>query len=252
MRLENKIAVISAGASGMGRAGALLFAKEGAYVNILDLDQDNGEKVVTEIRRAGGKASFLYTNMTDITSIKESIERVKEEHGQIDILWNHVGTPGPTGIEEVNEKDFDFTLNLNLKSVFFTSKYVVPLMKETGSIIFTSSISGLVGSPFSPVYSAAKGAIINLVRSLSLHLGSKNIRVNSICPGLTETPMMNQFLKRDEDDDIKENAQLLLNRIALGRFGNTQDMANAVLFLASDDSIYITGVNLPVDGGYTA
>lgn len=253
MRLQNKIAVISAGASGMGKAGAILFAKEGAVVNILDINEENGQAVVQEIRENGGEANFFRTDMTSVHDIQSTIEQISKKYGQIDILWNHAGTPGPGSIESVEENEFDFALDLNIKSGFFMTKCILPFMeKNGGSIIFTSSISGLVGSYFSPVYSAAKGGVSNLVRALAMSLGKKKIRVNSICPGFTETPMLQQFLKRSEEDDMEANAQKVLSRVPLGRFAHAEDVANTALFLASDESVYITGVNLPVDGGYTA
>ncbi len=253
LRLKNKVAVISAGASGMGKAGALLFAKEGAIVNILDINQEGGIQVVKEIREKGGKANFLHTDMTSLSAISAAIEEIKTEHERIDVLWNHVGIPGPPGIEEVEEKDFDIAMTLNVKSSFFTTQYALPLMKESGgSIIFTASIGGLVASPFSPVYSAAKGAIVNLVRSLSVRLGKDQIRVNAICPGLTETPMLKDFLTRTPEDDFEQNKRLMLNNIPLGRAAQPIDIANTALFLASDESAFISGVNLAVDGGYIA
>lgn len=253
MRLENKVAVISAGASGMGKAGAILFASEGAIVNILDINQENGEQVVSEIRNNGGQANFYYTDMSNVEAIRTSIDQIKQEYNRIDILWNHVGIPGPSGLLDVEEKDYDFCMNLNIKSGFFTTKYVVPAMEERGgSIIFTTSASGVQGSPFSPVYSAAKGGVVNLVRALAKNLGPKNIRVNSVSPGLTETPMMNQFLKRTEEDDIEENKRIITSKIALGRLAAPIDIANGALFLASDESTYVSGINLAVDGGQTA
>lgn len=253
MRLKNKVAVITAGASGMGKEGAILFAKEGATVNIIDINEEGGKEVVDEIEANGGKAYFYKTDVTDVKAIEQTVKAIAKECGRIDLLWNHAGIPGPGGVNDVNEKDFDFALDLNIKSGFFMTKEVVPYMEENGgSILFTSSISGLVGSYFSPVYSAAKGGISNLVHSLSLSLGEKNIRVNSVCPGFTETPMLKNFLKRDEEDDLEANAEKVLSRVPLGRFAYAKDVANAALFLLSDESVYITGVNLPVDGGYRA
>lgn len=253
MRLKNKVAVITAGASGIGREGAILFAKEGATVNIIDINEDGGKAVVSEIEANGGKAYFYKTDVTDVKAIKNTVQSIIKESGRVDLLWNHAGIPGPSGLNDVNEKDFDFALDLNIKSGFFMTKEVVPYMEENGgSILFTSSISGLVGSYFSPVYSAAKGGVSNLVHSLSMSLGDKNIRVNSVCPGFTETPMLKTFLKRDEDDDMEENAEKVLSRVPLGRFAYATDVAKAALFLLSDESNFITGVNLPVDGGYRA
>ncbi|GIN96613.1 putative oxidoreductase YxbG [Siminovitchia terrae] len=253
MRLQNKVAIITAGASGMGKAGAKLFSKEGAIVNILDINEESGQAVVEEIEASGGKAHFYRTDMTSVEDIKATVDKITDKYRKIDILWNHAGTPGPGGVDQVEEDGFDFALDLNVKSGFFLTKYVLPFMKDNGgSIIFTSSISGLVGSYFSPVYSTAKGGVSNMVRALAMSLGEHKIRVNSVCPGFTETPMLKEFLARDEDDDMEANANKVLSRVPLGRFAYAEDVANAALFLASDESVYITGVNLPVDGGYTA
>ncbi|MCM3766213.1 SDR family NAD(P)-dependent oxidoreductase [Neobacillus niacini] len=252
MRLKGKVAVITAAASGMGKAGALLFAKEGAVVNILDFDKENGEKVVQQIRETGGEANFFDTNLLDMTEIKKVIEDIYDNNGKINVLWNHAGTPGPSDLEEVEESEYNFAMDLNLKSGFFTTQYVVPIMKQIGggSIIYTASIAGLKASPFSPVYAAGKGAVVNIVRSLAVRFGSDNIRFNCICPGLVETPMMEKFLKRSENDNLEKNKQTLLDNIPLGRLAKPKDIANAALFLASDESEYISGINLPVDGAY--
>ena len=252
MRLDGKVAIISAGASGIGKAGAVLFARKGAKVNILDINQKKGEEVVKEIRENGGEANFYKTDLMDIASIKKVIEEINNQYGKIDVLWNHVGTAGPSGLEEVEELEYDLTMDLNVKSGFFTTKYAVPVMKKNGggSIIFTASVSGLVASPYSPVYSAAKGAVVNLVRSLAVRLGKEQIRVNGISPGTTETPMMQKFLKRSEKDNFEENKRYIIDAIPLGRIAQPEEIANTALFLASDESAYISGVNLPVDGAY--
>lgn len=252
MRLKDKVTVISAAASGMGKEGALLFAKEGAIVNVLDINEEAGQAVVDEIKSNGGEAYFYRVDLSDLNEIESVIKTIGDKFNRIDVLWNHAGIPGPKGVEDVEEDEFDFAMDLNVKSGFFMTKYALAYMKGGESIIFTASTSGLFGSPLSPVYSAAKGAVVNLVRGLAIRLGSRNIRVNSVCPGLTETPMMNQFLKRTEDDDVESNKRKFTDNIPLGRVGNPKDIAKAALFLASDDSEYISGVNLPVDGGFTA
>ncbi|WP_093266002.1 SDR family NAD(P)-dependent oxidoreductase [Psychrobacillus sp. OK032] len=254
MKLAGKVAVISAAASGMGRAGANLFAKEGAKVVILDVNQEQGELVVEEIKQSGGEAQFYKIDLIELDAIKEVIDRIDLQYGKIDVLWNHVGTPGPNGFENVTEEEYDFAMGLNLKSGFFTTQYALKSIRKagTGSIIFTSSVGGLKASPTSVVYSTGKGAVVNLVRSLAVNLAKEKIRVNGICPSLAETPMMAQFLARSKDDDPEKNKQFLLERIPLGRFARPDDIAKAALFLASDESTYISGVNLPVDGAYMA
>lgn len=253
MRLDKKVAVITAGASGMGKAGALRFAQEGAIVHIVDINEEAGIEVKEEIERNGGESYFYKVDLSSVRQIESLAEEIMKVSPTVDILWNHAGIPGPGGVEDVEEHPFDFALDLNIKSGFFLTKLLLPALKQNGaSVIFTSSISGLVGSYFSPVYSAAKGGVSNMVRALAMNLGEHKIRVNSVCPGFTETPMLKEFLARDEDDDLEENAKKVLTRVPLGRFAHAEDVANAALFLASDESVYITGVNLPVDGGYRA
>lgn len=257
MRLKDKVALITASGSGMGRASAVLFAKEGAKVVVADVSEEKGRETVGIIQKQGGEACFIRVDMSRIDSVKSMIDFTVEKYNGIDILFNHAGRPGPAGIEEVQEDDWDFMMSLNVKGGFFAVKYALPTMRKQGkgTILFTGSTSGMFASPLSPAYSASKGAVINMVRGLAVRLAREkaNIRVNCICPGPMDTPMLNDFCSRPGEEEIAEkNKEKLLDYIPWGRFGNAEEFAYAALFLASDESSYMTGVIMPFDGGITA
>ena len=255
MRLKDKVAIITAAGSGMGREGAILFANEGAKVAVVDIDPKGGEETVEIITENGGDAFFKQLDVTDLPNLKKLIEDTFSRYGRLDIIWNHAGIPGAGGFGSISEKEFDEAMDINTKSAFFGAQYFAEQIKETsrgGSIIFTSSVSGVRGSPMSPLYSACKGALVTLARSLAKLLGKYNIRVNVIAPGIAETPMRFQFLTRTPQDNYSENLNMLLKQVAFGKLVDPKDVAYAALFFASDESAFITGVTLPVDGGYVA
>jgi NAD(P)-dependent dehydrogenase (short-subunit alcohol dehydrogenase family) len=255
MRLKDKVAIITASGSGMGREGAILFAKEGAKVAVVDIDPKGGEETVKIITDDGGEAFFEQLDVTDLPKLKKLIEDTFDKYGRLDIIWNHAGIPGAGGFGAISEKEFDEAMDINIKSAFFGAQYFAETVKETskgGSIIFTSSVSGIRGSPMSPLYSTCKGALVTLARSLAKLLGKYNIRVNVIAPGIAETPMRFQFLTRTPQDNYDDNLNMLLKQVAFGKLVDPKDVANAALFFASDESAFITGVTLPVDGGYVA
>ena len=255
MRLKDKVAIITAAGSGMGREGAILFAKEGAKVAVVDIDPKGGEETVKSITENGGEAFFEQLDVTDLPRLKKLIEDTFKKYGRLDIIWNHAGIPGAGGFGAISEKEFDEAMDINTKSAFFGAQYFAETVKETskgGSIIFTSSVSGVRGSPMSPLYSACKGALGTLARSLAKLLGKYNIRVNVIAPGIAETPMRFQFLTRTPQDNYDDNLNMLLKQVAFGKLVDPKDVAYAALFFASDESAFVTGVTLPVDGGYVA
>lgn len=255
MRLKDKVAIITAAGSGMGREGAILFAKEGAKVGVVDIDPKGGRETVKMIAETDGKAFFKQLDVTDLPNLKKLIEDTFNKYGRLDIIWNHAGIPGAGGFGTISEEEFDEAMDINTKSAFFGAQYFAETVKETskgGSIIFTSSVSGVRGSPMSPLYSACKGALVTLARSLAKLLGKYNIRVNVIAPGIADTPMRFQFLTRTPQDNYDENLSMLLKQVAFGKLVDPKDVANAALFLASDESTFITGVTIPVDGGYVA
>ena len=255
MRLAGKLAAITAAASGMGAAAARLFAKEGAAVAVIDLNRDGAETVVGEIAQAGGRAVAIQADLADMDAAKGAIGQAIDALGGLDILWNHAGHPGPARVEGVDLADFDLAIDLNIKQALVCTGVAVPAMRARGGgcILFTSSVAGLVGSQFSPVYSAAKFGVTGLAKALAGRLAADNIRVNAICPGPIETPMLQVFMGRpDEQADVEQNLARMRAFIPLGRTGKPEEVAAAALFLASDEASYVTGVALPVDGGYTA
>ncbi len=259
MRLQNKIGIVTAAASGMGRAGALRFAKEGACVAVVDLDAGKAEDVVNEIVRGGGQAFALAGDLSQESFARGIVHETVSKYGGLDFLWAHAGHPGPSAIEDLDLKDFDFAINLNVRSVLASVVEAIPVMKQRGkgSILFTASSSGLVGSPFSPVYSAAKFGVVGLAKSLAKRYGKDAIRVNVLCPGTTDTPMLRVFVARPDHPATQglDPEELVLKRGAvnpLGRMARPEEIANAALFLLSDEASFITGASLAVDGGVTA
>lgn len=254
MRLENRIALVTAGGSGMGRAGARRFASEGAHVVVTDVDANAAKETVSLIEADGGSAEAHELDVADIEQVTSVVDNVDRQHGVLHVVYNHAGIPGAAGLD-MSEKDFDLAVDINLKGAFFVAGRTVPLLERAegkGSMIFTASVSGLVGSPLSPLYSLTKGGIVLLMKSLALQLAPKGIRVNAICPGPINTPMFPAFFGRDPGADVDDLVKGFMTAIPLGRQGQPEEIANAALFLACDESSFVTGVPLPVDGGYLA
>jgi NAD(P)-dependent dehydrogenase (short-subunit alcohol dehydrogenase family) len=254
MRLKDRIALITAAGSGMGRAGALRMAEEGAHVIATDLDGGAAKDTVGLIHAAGGSAEAHVLNVADTDALAAMAQDIGSRHGVLHILYNHAGIPGVAGID-IAERDFDIAVDVNLKGAFFLTGKCVDLLAAAdgkGSVIFTASVSGIVGSPLSPLYSMTKGGIVLLMRSLALKLAPQGIRVNAICPGPIATPMLPQFFGRDTGDDVTDLMDSFTTAVPMGRRGLPEEIANAALFLASDEASFITGVALPVDGGYLA
>ena len=255
MRLKNRIAMISAAASGMGRAGALLFAREGAKVAAIDVDAAGAEAVAEEIRAAGGEAVAIAADLSRDDEARRIVGATTDAFGGLDILWNHVGHPGPGRIEGVDMDDYAIAMDLNIRSVLVTTAEALPALRARGGgvILFTASIAGLAGSPFSPIYSAAKFGVVGLMQSMACRYGPEGIRVNAVCPAPIETPMLEVFMLRpDTQGDRAANRERMEANIPLGRAGKPEEVANAALFLCSDEASFINGVALPVDGGYMA
>lgn len=258
MRMAGKSGIVTAGASGMGAAGALRFAKEGASVAVVDRDDAKTQAVVDAIRAEGGTAIALCGDLLDEGFSRDIVHRAAEAFGNIDFLWNHVGHPGPAAMEGLDLAEFDMTINLNLRTVMATTSEAMPwLSKRGGSVLFTSSTAGLVGSPFSPVYSIAKFGVIGLSRSLAKRYGPAGVRFNVICPGSIDTPMLRVFAARPDQESTKgaDKEALAAQRAAsnpMNRLGQPEEIANAALFLLSDEASFVTGATLSVDGGSTA
>jgi NAD(P)-dependent dehydrogenase (short-subunit alcohol dehydrogenase family) len=252
--LKGKYAVVSAGGSGIGASSARRLAEHGAVVAILDINGDTAEAVAADIRAAGGRATAHAADLANLKSLQQAVDEVAAQTDTVDILFNNVGMPNPHGIDGITEEQWTGVIDVNLKSNFFLTQRVLPLMRATGrggSIIYTASAAGLTGSYTTPLYSMTKSALIGLTRSLAIGLAGDRIRVNAICPGPVRTPMLPGFMARgvEATDEI---AELYSSRVPLGRVAEADEVADAVLYLASDYSTYVTGVPLPVDGGYTA
>jgi NAD(P)-dependent dehydrogenase (short-subunit alcohol dehydrogenase family) len=255
MRLPNKLAIVTAAASGMGRAGVELFLREGAKVAAVDV---NAEALAALKADASAKGHDIVTVQADLSQteqMKSSINDAAAALGGLDILWAHAGIPGPGGIENLDLPAYDQAIALNVTSAALAAGEAIKHMRQRGggSIVFTASVSGLVGSMFSPVYSAAKFAVVGLTKSLAQTFAPDNVRVNVVCPGLADTPMKIGFTGRSGDAQVAEaNQARLLASVPMGRLCKAEEAAHAVLWLASDDASFVTGVALPVDGGFTA
>ena len=253
MRLKDKVAVITAAGSGAGRAGAVMFAHEGAKVVVGDISSKAGQETVDMVTKAGGEATFVQVDVGKVEDMRRLIEATVKAYGTINILWNHAGIPGPGLIEDTEEDAFDNAISVNIKGGFFAAKFAIPHMKQagSGSIIFTASVAALRGSQWSPSYSLAKGGLIPFTMSLAVYLGPHNIRANCICPGAIDTPMLRVFVDRTGSikEDVKENMlKEVMKKFPIQRLATPGDIANAALFIASDEASYISGVILPVDG----
>jgi NAD(P)-dependent dehydrogenase (short-subunit alcohol dehydrogenase family) len=247
--LAGKAALITGGASGIGRASALLFAQSGAAVSVVDLNQRAGETVVQEIVRKGGKAIFERADVTRSDECERAVRRTVSELGGIHVLFNNAGIIRRASVVELNEEEWDRVMAVNVKSMFLISRLVVPIMAASGggTIINMASGWGLGGGPRAAVYCASKGAVVLLTKAMALDHGPQNIRVNCICPGDTDTGMLRQEaqqLGEREDRFLAESAHR-----PLGRVGKPEEIAQAALYLASEAASFVTGTALVVDGG---
>src|SRR5882672_1031054 len=248
-QLRGKTALITGSASGIGRATALLFAREGAAVSMVDLNEEAGQEVALEISRAGGHAMFERANVTCAADCRRVVERSVREFGSIHVLFNNAGIIKRASVVEISESDWDAVMAVNVKSVFLMCREVIPIMAlaRGGSIINTASGWGLAGGARAAAYCASKGAVVLMTKAMAIDHGRQNIRVNCICPGDTDTAMLRseaRQLGESEDRFLSESAER-----PLGRVGKPEEIAQAALYLASEASSFVTGVALVVDGG---
>ncbi len=250
-RLSGKVAIITGAASGMGRATAIRFAGEGAKIVIADLNKEGGEAAARDCRENGSDAIFQKADISGETDVKAAVDRAVKEFGRLDIIYNNAGLGGAVGpIENITVENWDKTMAILLRGVFLGMKHSIPAMRKAGggSIISTASIAGIQGYAGIHPYSAAKAAVINLTRSAATELAKDRIRVNCICPGGINTPLIYGNVAGGENSAAK----FLSKMQPMPREGRPDDIANMALFLASDESEWITGAAMVVDGGYTA
>ena len=248
-RLKGKVAVITGAGSGIGRASATLFASEGASVLAADIDSAGLAETLDLLRRDCPEAESIEVDVTKADDVRRMIEAARERFGRLDILYNNAGVEGPLGpLIDCTEDDFDRTLAVNLKGVFLGMKYAIPVMvaQGGGAIISTASVAGLVGFRGLAAYTASKGGVVQLTRTAALEYAAQGVRVNCICPGLIDTPMMARIVPSAETRQAAAAAAHPLQRL-----GTPEDIARAALYLASDDASFVTGSALVVDGGYT-
>jgi NAD(P)-dependent dehydrogenase (short-subunit alcohol dehydrogenase family) len=248
--MDGKVALITGAASGIGSACALRFAEEGAAVAGLDISAEGDERW----QRAAGLAAssfFATADVRDDERLAAVIGEVREKLGRIDVLVNSAGTPGGGPVHLVEPEEFTRVMDINLKGTFLACRHVLRIMleQESGSIINIASIEGLQGCEGGSAYNASKGAVVLLTRSMAMDYARKGIRVNAVCPGFIHTPMFDSVWSMGGLDDVKERIR---DAHQLGRFGEPREIADAALFLASEESSFITGQALPVDGGFTA
>ena len=255
MRLKNKRVVITAAASGMGRAGCHLFAREGATVVAVDIDQARLDETVAAVTAEGGRISAIRADLLGTSDCSGWINEAADRMGGLDVLWNHAGMAGSSEVENLSEEEYARCMDLNVRSAFRATGAAIAHLRRAGggSIIYTASIAGLVGATVSPLYSTAKFAVVGMAKSFALRLAADKIRVNAICPGLVETPMLPLFFGPNANPEQAQAAQArTLAAVPLGRLARPEEIAHAALWLASEDASFVTGIALPVDGGFTA
>jgi len=251
VRLENKVALITGAGSGIGRETALLFAREGARVVVVDVNDAAGEGVAAELKAAGGEALYVHADVSKAADAEAMIHAAETSFGKLDVLFNNAGISHPKDDDAVatEEEVWDLTMNINLKGVFLGCKYGIPALRRAGggSIVNTASFVAVLGAATPQLaYTASKGGVLAMTRELATIHARENIRVNALCPGPLRTELLMKYL------DTEEKRRRRLVHIPMGRFGEAHEIAKAALFLASDESSFTTGATFLVDGGITA
>jgi NAD(P)-dependent dehydrogenase (short-subunit alcohol dehydrogenase family) len=248
-RLQGKVALITGAASGIGRASAELFAREGAAVGVVDVNEKAGQEVAKAITATGGRAFFVQADVTCAADCQRAVRAAADKFGALNILFNNAGIIRRASVLELSESDWDRVMEVNVKSIFLMSKFAIPVIEKSGggAIINTASGWGLAGGPKAVAYCASKGAVVLLTKAMAIDHGPQNIRVNCICPGDTDTAML-----RSEARQLGAAADRFLQEAAqrpLQRLGTPEEIAQAALYLASDAASFVTGTALVVDGG---
>lgn len=251
MRLANKVALITGAGSGIGREAALLFAREGAQVVVSDINASGGEETVALIQAAGGSATFVAADVSKAADVQAMIAAAETHYGRLNVLFNNAGIfhPDDGSVLDTEDAIWDLTININLKGVFLGCKYGIPALLRAGggSVINTASFVALVGAATSQsAYTASKGGVLSLTREMAVEFARQNIRVNALCPGPVETPLLEELLS----DPARRQRRLV--HIPPGRFAKAVEIANAALFLASDEASFVNGATFLADGGITA
>lgn len=252
MRLDGKVSIITGAGSGLGKGIAFFFAREASKVVIAELQEESGREVSQQIEREGGSGLFLRTDITAASDVERMVEETLRAFGRIDVLVNNAGiNPSRTPVHETSEENWDRTLAVNLKGAFLCSKYVLPVMmkQKGGSIIHIASIVGAMGCSDRAPYAASKGGLIGLGRSMAVDYAPYGIRVNTLNPGFIETELTRIYFDKLREQDPKK-MERIIDHHPLGRLGRPEDVAYAALFLASDESPWITGLDIGVDGGF--
>lgn len=253
-RLDQKIAVITGAATGIGQATALVFAEQGATVVCADVSLEKAQQTVEQITQQGGKAEAVHVDVSDVESVEQLAKHVKETYGTVDVLFNNAGIDEQGGkVHEYPIDLFDRIIAVDLRGTFLVSKFLIPLMLDNGgSIINTSSMSGRAADLNRSGYNAAKGGIANFTRAMAIDYARHGIRVNSLSPGTIETPLIDTLVGEKEKEQGKQFRDANAWITPLGRLGKPREMATVALFLASDDSSYVTGEDITADGGIMA
>ncbi len=250
MQLQGKVAIITGAATGIGRATALLFAREGASVVVADINEDDAQRTVADIKGEGADARFVRTDVSEAEDVQALMESTAEEMGGIDVIVNNAGAQRSGAVTGFEESEWDLLMHINPRSCFLGAKYSVPYLRKRGggSIVNVSSLAGLKGGPGMTAYSASKGAIIAFTRALAEELAPDNIRANSVCPGWIDTPFNEPAIEfmggRAQQEDMVQQT------VPLKRQGTPEEIAPGILYLASDASSYVTGQELVIDGGF--
>jgi len=250
-RLANKVAVITGGADGIGRESCLLFARHGAKVVVVDLNESKGKETTELIKKSGGEATYVHADVSKAADCEKMVKVAEKMYGKLNVIFNNAGIMLSADDDAINttEEIWDKTMNVNLKGVFLGCKYGIPALQRAGggSIINTASFVAMLGAATPQLaYTASKGGVLSMTRELAVIHARQNIRANAICPGPLRTDLLDKFL------DTEEKRQRRLVHIPMGRFGQASEIAQGALFLASDESSFITGSSFVIDGGITA
>ena len=250
MKLKDKVAIVTGSSKGIGEGIARVFSREGAKVVVVCRTKDAGEKMAELLGAGEGRAVFIRTDVTSSESIRNMLNTTIKTFGKLDILVNNAGYHISKNIEETSEEEWEFIINTNLRSTFLCSKYAIPHLRKTkGNIVNISSMVGLVGQPNAGAYSATKGGQIAMSKGMAIDFAPDGIRVNVICPGWIQTPLVDDWFSQQEDPEAAH--KYIFGQHPLGRIGTIEECGKAALYLASDDAGFVTGITLNIDGGIT-